>query len=33
MDTLKKKNGNKYLTFASADKNKDIFKKYTILFD
>ena len=26
---MKKKNGNKYLIFASADKNKEVFKKYT----
>ena len=26
-------NGNKYLTFASADKNKKVFKKYINLWD
>ena len=28
MDTLKKKNGNKYFVFASTDKNKEVLKKY-----
>ena len=28
MDTLKE-NGNKYLTFASTDKNKEVLTKYT----
>ena len=32
MDTLKN-NGNKYLTFASTDKNKEVLKKYTELWD
>ena len=32
MDTLKK-NGNKYLTFASTDKNKEVLKKYTELWN
>ena len=27
------KNGNKYLTFASTDKNKEVLKKYTELWD
>ena len=30
---LKKKNGNKYLTFASTDKNKKVLEKYTKLWD
>ena len=33
MDTLKKKNGNKYLNFASTDKNKEVLEKYTKLWD
>ena len=33
MDTLKKVNGNKYLTFASTDKNKKVLEKYTKLWD
>ena len=33
MDILKKKNGNKYLTFASTDKNKEVLNKYTELWD
>ena len=28
MDILKKKNGNKYLSFDSVDENKEVFKKY-----
>ena len=28
-----KKNGNKYLTFASTDKNKKVLEKYTKLWD
>ena len=28
MDALKKKNGNKYLIFASTDKNKEVLTKY-----
>ena len=31
MDLLKKKNGSKYLTFASIDKSKKILEKYTKL--
>ena len=33
MDTLKKKNGNKYLVFASKDKSKELFTKYTELWN
>ena len=33
MDTLKKKNENKYLTFSSTYKNKEVLKKYTELWD
>ena len=33
MDTVKQTNGNKYLTFASTDKNKEVSKKYTKLWD
>ena len=33
MDTLKKNNGNKYLTFAFTDKNKKVLEKYTKLWD
>ena len=29
MDQLNKKNGNKYLTFADTDKNKEVLEKYT----
>ena len=32
MDLLQK-NGNKYLTFASTDKNKKVLEKYTKLWD
>ena len=32
MDTSKK-NGNRYFTFASTDKNKDVLTKYTELCD
>ena len=32
MDALKK-NGNNYLTFASTDKSKKVFKKYAKLWD
>ena len=28
---IKEKDGNKYLTFASKDKNKKVLKKYTEL--
>ena len=28
MDILKKKNGNKYLSFDSVDENKEVLKKY-----
>ena len=30
---IKKSDGNKYLTFASTDKNKNALKKYTKLWD
>ena len=30
---IEEKNGSKYLTFASTDKNKEILKKYTELCD
>ena len=30
---IEEKNGNKYLTFASTDKNKEVLRKYTILWD
>ena len=30
---IKEENENKYLTFASADKNKEVLKKYTELCD
>ena len=30
---IEEKNGNKYLTFASTDKNKEVLKKYTELWD
>ena len=33
MDTLRGKNGNKYLVFDSADKNKEVPKKYNELWD
>ena len=33
MDTLKKKNGNKYFVFASKDKSKELFTKYTELWN
>ena len=33
MDTLKKKNGSKYLVFASTDKNKKLLTKYTELWN
>ena len=29
--SIEEKNGNKYLTFASTDKNKKVLKKYTEL--
>ena len=32
MDTLKKKNRNKYFIFASTDKNKKVLTKYTELW-
>ena len=31
--STEKSNGNKYLTFASTDNNKKLFKKYTKLWD
>ena len=33
MDILKKKNGNKYLSFDSVDENKEVFKKYVGVWD
>ena len=33
MDTLKKKNGNKYLILDSTNKNKEVLIKYTKLWD
>ena len=30
---IEENNGNKYLTFASTDKNKKMLEKYTILWD
>ena len=33
MDTLKKKNGIKYLDFGSTDKKKEALIKYTKLWD
>ena len=33
MDTLREKNGSKYLIFDSADKNKEVIKKYNELWD
>ena len=32
MDTLKKKNGNRYLTLVSTVKNKEVLIKYTELW-
>ena len=31
--SISEKNENKYLTFASTDKNKEVLKKYTKLWD
>ena len=31
--SIEEKNGNKYLTFASTDKYKEVLKKYTKLWD
>ena len=31
--SIKQKNGNKYLTFTSTDKNKEVLEKYTELWD
>ena len=31
--SIEEKNGNKYLTFASTDKNQEVLKKYTKLWD
>ena len=31
--SIEEKNGNKYLTFASTDKNKKVLEKYTKLWD
>ena len=33
MDPSKKKNGKKYLVFANTEKNKEVFEKYTELWD
>ena len=33
MDLLKKKNKNRYLTFADTDKNKKVLEKYTKLWN
>ena len=33
MGYIEEKNGNKYLTFVSTDKNKEVLKKYTQLWD
>ena len=33
MDTLKKKNGNRYLVFDFTDKNKEVLKKYAEISD
>ena len=33
MDLLKKKNGSQYLVFDSTDENKEVFKKYTELWN
>ena len=33
MDTLKKKNGIKYLNFASTDENREVLKKYKELWN
>ena len=33
LDILKKKNGNKYLSFDSVDENKEVFKKYVGVWD
>ena len=30
---IEEKNGNKYLNFASTDKNKEVLKKYTEVWD
>ena len=30
---IEEKNGNKYLNFASTDKNKEVLKQYTELWD
>ena len=30
---VEEKNGNKYLTFASTDKNNEVLKKYTEVWD
>ena len=31
--SIEEKNGNKYLTFASTNENKEVFKKYTKLWN
>ena len=33
MDLFMKKNGNRYLTCVSTDKNKQVLEKYTKLWD
>ena len=33
VDTLKKKNGSKYLIFDSVDENKETLKKYADVWD
>ena len=30
---IEEKNGNKYLVFASTDKNKEVLEKYTEIWD
>ena len=30
---IEEKNGNKYLVFASTDKNKEVLEKYTKIWD
>ena len=32
-NTVEEKNGSKYLVFDSTDKNKEVLKKYTELWD
>ena len=33
VDTLKKKNGKKYLIFGSVDENKEVLKEYANVWD